>query len=167
MREERKRKPHEDDLECQRIEIEFAIPVFLPQGFLRELDGLLSSAVRMPENQVEGHVHWVSGHGSKPLWSQLDARFLGKTPADDAPETGEPRWDDSVYHIETTCRPLHPGEKDRSQKPNPLLDALKLAQPEFCSTKCPSVFRGPDSARHVPECEAMRAAIQKAEGTHV
>lgn len=99
----RQGEPHEDDVRVQRIEIEFAIPVYLPQGALRELDGLLSSVIRMKMNQLEGHAHWISGYGSKPLWSQADAVFLGKTPADDAPASGEPSFDDSVYHIETTC----------------------------------------------------------------
>jgi hypothetical protein len=40
-----------------------------------------------------------------------------------------------------------------------LLVALKTAQPEFCSMRCPSVFRGPDSARHVPACEEMQSLI--------
>jgi hypothetical protein len=100
---QREAEPHDDDVECQRIEIEFAIPVFIPQAALRELDGLLSSIVRLKTNQLKGHAHWVSGYGSKPLWSQADARFLGKTPADDAPAIGEPSFDDSVYHIETSC----------------------------------------------------------------
>lgn len=100
---QREGEQHEDDVECHRIEIEFAIPVFIPQGALRELNGLLSSIVRMKTNQLKGHAHWVSGYGSKPLWSQADARFLGKTPADDAPLRGEPSFDNSVYHIETSC----------------------------------------------------------------
>lgn len=100
---EREAEPHDDDVACQRIEIEFAIPVFIPPGALRELDGLLSSVVRMKMNQLKGYAHWVSGYGSKPLWSQADARFRGKTPADDAPVSGEPIFDDSVYHIETSC----------------------------------------------------------------
>lgn len=103
IRRLRQAEPHEDDACVQRIEIEFAIPVYLPQGALRELDGLLSSVVRMKANQLHGHAHWVSGYGSKPLWSQSDAAFLGKTPADDAPASGEPRFDESVYYIETTC----------------------------------------------------------------
>jgi len=43
-----------------------------------------------------------------------------------------------------------------------LCAALKLAQPEFCSMRCPSVFRGPDSARHLPECTAMQTIIAEA-----
>lgn len=100
---ERETEAHDDDVACQRIEIEFAIPVFIPPGALRELDWLLSGIVRMKMNQLKGYVHWVSGHGSKPLWSQADATCLGKTPASDAPASGEPRFDDSVYHIETSC----------------------------------------------------------------
>lgn len=45
-----------------------------------------------------------------------------------------------------------------------LLAALRIAQPEFCSMKCPSVFRGPDSERHIPACVEMLAAIDEAEG---
>lgn len=108
---EREAEPHDEDVAVQRIEIEFAIPVFIPHGALRELDGLLSSIVRLKMNQLKGYAHWVSGYGSKPLWSQADARFLGKSVADDAPATGEPRFDDSVYHVETSCRPLMPFEK--------------------------------------------------------
>lgn len=99
----REGEPHDDDLCVHRMEIEFAIPVYFPPGALRELDGLLSSVVRMKMNQLRGHAHWVSGYGSKPMWSQMDAAFLGKTPADDAPLRGEPSFDDSVYHIETSC----------------------------------------------------------------
>ena len=107
----REAEPHDEDVACQRIEIEFAIPVFIPQSALRELDGLLSAIVRLKMNQLKGHAHWVSGYGSKPLWSQADARFLGKAPAGDASPSGEPQFDDSTYYIETSCRPLHPNEK--------------------------------------------------------
>jgi hypothetical protein len=50
-----------------------------------------------------------------------------------------------------------------------LLAALRIAQPEFCSLKCPSVFRTPDSKRHIPACVEMQAAIVEAdcEGTGV
>jgi ribonuclease HI len=110
---ERQGTPDDEDVLVSRLEIEFALPTYLPPGFLRELDSLLSSAVRMKMNQPVGGVHWVSGYGSKPLWSKADARLLGKTPADDAPAVGEPRWDGSVYHIETTARPLSERELEK------------------------------------------------------
>lgn len=55
-------------------------------------------------NQPDGGIHWVSGYGSKPRWSRADAAFLGKSTDPDAPETGEPTFDDEVYHVETTAR---------------------------------------------------------------
>lgn len=55
--------PHEDDQLVSRIEIEFALPAYLPQGFMQDLVA-----------------------------------------------AGEPQWDDSVYHIETSARPNWPGE---------------------------------------------------------
>lgn len=110
---DRQEEPGEDDLCVHRIEVEFAIPVYLPQGFMRDLGDLISAAVRLGQNQPVGGVHWVSGYGQKPLWSKADARFLGKTPADDAADSGEPQWDDSVYHIETYARPKTQKEKER------------------------------------------------------
>ncbi len=106
--------PHEDDLRVERIEINFAIPVFIPSGALQELDALLSAIVKLKANQLAGHVHWVSGYGSKPNWSQADARFLGLPADPDAPATGEPTFDDTVYHVETTCREQHPSEKAKA-----------------------------------------------------
>lgn len=101
----RQGNPSVGDLLISRIEIEFAFPTYCPQGFLRELDNLLSDVVKLKRNQPVNGVHWVSSYGSKPLWSKADALFLGKTTTDDASTTGEPQWDDSIYHIETSARP--------------------------------------------------------------
>ena len=62
----------------------------------------------------------------------------------------------------TTITTEDPCASIRDQR-DKLLACLKVAQPEFCSLKCPSVFRGPDSVRHLPDCERMRAVIEKAE----
>lgn len=120
VNDQRKAQPEEDDNLVSRIEIEFAIPTFLPQGFMQDLDALLSAAVKMKRNQPEGGVHWVSGHGSKPIWSQADAMFLGKSVADDAKAAGEPTFDDSIYHIETSARPyVTEEERARYEKSAP------------------------------------------------
>jgi len=111
---QRKGDPRDDDACVSRIEIEFAIPVFVPVDFMRDLDDLLSALVKLKRNQPVGGIHWVSGCGSKPSWSQADARFLGKSVADDAYATGEPTWDDSIYHVETTAR-LYGSEKERTR----------------------------------------------------
>ena len=97
--------PNDNDSVVSRIEIEFGLPTYLPQGFMQDLHELLSAVVKLKRNQPEGGRHWVSGYGAKPIWSKADARFLGKTPADAAKDSGEPTWDDSVYHIETSVRP--------------------------------------------------------------
>ena len=110
---QRESEPHDDDVAAQSIEVHFAIPVFIPQEALRELDRLLSAVVRLKRNQLQGYVHWVSGYGSKPQWSQADAAFLGQPVDPSAPASGEPTFDDSVYHIETTCRPAYPSERRR------------------------------------------------------
>jgi hypothetical protein len=85
-----------------RIEIDFALPVDLTQDQQRRLGSPLDEIVAA--HQPEDGIHWVSGYGSKPRWSKADAAFLGKTADENAPETGEPAFDDSIYHIETTER---------------------------------------------------------------
>lgn len=94
-----------------RIEIDFAIPVELTREHERFLLGMLDDVCK--RNTPAGHVHWVFGHGFKPLWSQQDALFLGKTPDPNAPEAGEPAFDDSILSIETYCRERYPEEREK------------------------------------------------------
>jgi hypothetical protein len=92
-----------------KIEIEFACPVQLSNDDQKQLFTLASRLARA--HQPEGMVHWASGCGAKPNFSKADGRFLGVEVADDAPEDGEPTWDDEVFHISTTCRQRYEGEK--------------------------------------------------------
>lgn len=39
------------------------------------------------------------------------------------------------------------------------LDYLSLAQPEFCSARCPSVGREGEPIPHLSECESMRSLL--------
>lgn len=87
-----------------RVEIEFALPVKVPSAFILDLHEWLDRLARLPENTPEGHIHWAFGAGSKPLFSQADAAFLGKPADPNAPESGEPGWDDSILYLETACR---------------------------------------------------------------
>lgn len=89
---------------CSRIEIEFGQEVRIPQQYLRRLYDLFDRIVRLPANQPLEGVHWLSGHGCKPIWSQADQRFLGKAVDPHAPESGEPAFDDTTLHFETTSR---------------------------------------------------------------
>lgn len=102
----RRAEPPDDRSPIVRLEVDFAIPVHLSEDQERRLHDLLDEIVDSPWNQLTGWVHWLSGSGAKTNWSQADAAFLG-IPADpDAPETGEPTLDYSVYHFETTARPF-------------------------------------------------------------
>lgn len=100
----RKAPPGEDDLKVERIEVEFAIPIFMTMDQQGRLADLIEEIARAPKNTPENGVHWQSGGGSKPQWSRFDAAFLGKRPAPDAPATGEPTFDDAVLYFETSAR---------------------------------------------------------------
>jgi hypothetical protein len=95
--------------ETKRIEIDFALPVTLTDIETRQLCNLIQVIAK--RHQPEGWVHWQSGCGSKPSFSQADARFLGKEVDLSMPESGEPTFDDSIFYIETTARERYPGEK--------------------------------------------------------
>lgn len=118
---EREAEPGDDDMAVQAIEIQFAIPVFLPPGAVRELHDLISAAVKLKANQIKGHVHWVSGYGSKPIWRcQADQALMG-LPVDPTLPRGpvEPTFDDSVFHIETCCREAYASELERDGRRAP------------------------------------------------
>ena len=87
-----------------RIEIDFGVAVSLPDGWERALDGLVGMVCEQYQRENPTRVMWPSGVGSKPQWSKADAAFLGKGAATDAPESGEPTFDDSVFCIDCTER---------------------------------------------------------------
>lgn len=97
----------------RRIEVEFAIPVELEDIDCRDICEIIERIAR--RNQPEGYVHWQSGSGQKALLSKADSRFLGKEVREDAPETGEPEWDDSVFHVETCFRERYESEKPETE----------------------------------------------------
>lgn len=109
----RKSYPPDDRTPISRLEIDFHIPIFIERNHERELHKLLDKIVRASYNQPVGGVHWVSGYGSKPNWSQADQAFLNQPVNPNAPESGEPTFDDTIYHIETYTRPLT--EKERKE----------------------------------------------------
>lgn len=86
------------------IEAEFSIPTILTRKQERRLVQLLDEIVNEPWNTPVEGVHWMSGGGSKPLWSRTDAMFLGKPIDPNAPESGEPSFDISVWHLESSAR---------------------------------------------------------------
>jgi hypothetical protein len=94
-----------------RIEIDFALPVELTIDEMRALDRLIGHIC--DRECPEGWAFWPAGMGSRPNFSQLDAMFLGKEPNLNAPESGEPTWDDTVYSIDCAARELYPEEIER------------------------------------------------------
>jgi hypothetical protein len=101
---ERLSDPPDDCGEISRIEVDFGIPVHLSVDQDRKFHDLLDEIVNSPWNQPAEGVHWVSGYGSRLKWSKVDARLLGLQFDTDAPEIGEPTYDHSIYHLETTAR---------------------------------------------------------------
>ena len=104
MNDERVQGAPHDACELSRIEVSFALPIYLTQEKQRELIGLIESIVKEPWNQLEEGVHWVSGIGSRPSFSKADAVFLGRPVDPDAPESGEPTFDDAILSIDTCAR---------------------------------------------------------------
>jgi hypothetical protein len=96
--------PDDDAFEVSAFEVSFAIPSVITQEHSRRFAELVSDIVDAPWNQPKNGVHWPSGCGSKPQWSQADQRVLGMPVDPNAPESGEPDFDDSVYFIETCAR---------------------------------------------------------------
>jgi hypothetical protein len=111
-------------MKVKTIEIQFPCEVDTPEGWERALDGLLDIVCKKYQKENPSDVMWPSGHGSKPTFSQADAAFLGKPTKSDAPMSGEPTWDDSVYQISMAVREDYYGDNPH----NPNRDALKAEQ---------------------------------------
>ena len=96
-------------MKIRKIEIQFAIPVDVTDEEMQLLDRITQTIAK--RNQPEGFVHWCAECGSKPNWSKADGRAFGLEVADDAPESGEPTFDDEVLFFATCCRERYEGEK--------------------------------------------------------
>lgn len=97
---------------AHRIEIDFPKTVQLPHDWEYKLNLLVDEVCEHYEKRNPGRVMWPAGHGSKVNWSRMDAAFLGRTPAPDAPIGGEPTYDDDVYEISVSERERYAGEPD-------------------------------------------------------
>ena len=84
----------------QRVEISFAVPVSLPEGWDRVLSTLVGMVCDQYQRDNPERVMWPAGTGCKPMWSKADAAFLGKSAGAGAPDNGEPTWDESVFVID-------------------------------------------------------------------
>jgi hypothetical protein len=100
-------------MQVVKIEVNFAIPVELTDRDMMLIDRIVNDAARRTETAEI--VHWAAHVGCKPNYSKADCRFLGKVPADDAPESGEPTYEDDVFYIETCCRERFESEPFKPQ----------------------------------------------------
>lgn len=87
-----------------KIEIEFAAPVEVPEELEQALAKVVEGVCDKYNADNPDRVMWPFGVGSKPKWSKLDAAFLGKPADPNAPDTGEPTFDDSVFFVECAER---------------------------------------------------------------
>jgi hypothetical protein len=109
--------PPDDRTPIRAIEVSFSIPVWLNSDQEKRLHGLIDEITDSPWNTPVDGVHWLSGYGSRPHWSKADAAFLGREADPAAPESGEPTFDESVLHMETTAREfVSEQERDRVMK---------------------------------------------------
>jgi hypothetical protein len=95
------------------IEITFAIPVKLTRDEEIAFCDLVEKIAR--RNTPKGHVHWQSGVGFKPLWSDADARIFGHPGGRSGQLAGEPSFDDEVLFITTSCRERFPPESSDAE----------------------------------------------------
>jgi len=93
------------------IEIELPFDMDIPVELQIAIDKALTKHLCKPYKETNPtRTMWVFGMGSKPIFSQADSMFLGKPVDPNAPEDGEPEFDDSVFHMEITERGKHPKE---------------------------------------------------------
>ena len=82
-----------------KIEIVFPVPVEFPDGFERRLNELIDTVCKKYEAEHPDRAMWPSGFGFRPNWSKADASFLGMAADENAPESGETTFDETVYHV--------------------------------------------------------------------
>lgn len=96
-----------------KLEISFPCTVDVPEEVIRKIDALVGEVCKLYEAQNPTRIMWPSGHGSKIIWSRIDAAFLGRTAEPDAKASGEPDYDESIYEISVSEREAYEGEREK------------------------------------------------------
>ena len=86
------------------IEISFPVEVDIPMEWELRLSEMVEELCKAYEKERPGRTMWLAGGGCKPQWSKADAAFLGKATTTDAPDHGEPTFDDSTLYFECSER---------------------------------------------------------------
>lgn len=102
-------------MKITQIKINFPCPVEMPEDMGYRLNQLTNEICELYEKANPGRVMWPMSHGCEINWSQSDAAFLGEVPKPDAPPTGEPSYDDSVFCIGVSEREDYAAPKSSPQ----------------------------------------------------
>lgn len=106
--------PDKDASLIERFQADFGLPCLMTQRQQKALYDAIADIVDSPWNQPKDGVHWPAGSGSMPRWSRADAAFLGKPADGEAPASGEPTFDDTVFYIEC-CARAFTGDEERKR----------------------------------------------------
>lgn len=122
-----------DALLTSRIEITFPVPMIFPKDWEQRLADLVNEVCEAYEDEHPDRVMWPAGFGSAPRWSKADAAFLGVEASQDAPESGEPTFDDTTFQISCAEREAYPEDiaarKKRRSHPTAATPASEGWQP--------------------------------------
>ena len=118
-----------------RLTLETTAHFEVSDGAMRMLDAFCFGLCDQFNHANPTMIMWPSSQGARPNWSKQDAAFLGKSTSEDAPDDGEPTFDDSVWQIECTCREDYYG----SNPWNPDKDALREAAAKERKAQTPQV----------------------------
>lgn len=98
----RQAEPSLDDSLFERIEIEFAIPVYLTKEQQRLLHELILGVVSNPANVPLDGVHLLNAHGPKPLFSLEDVEVTGESSKLVA--GSEKLWDETTLYFGSSVK---------------------------------------------------------------
>jgi len=94
-------------LKIQKIEIDFPVPVELPDGFEQTLSSLVGMVCKAYQKENPTRTMWAAGHGFKPT-------FIPMTRKEE--EERGPEFDGTIYHIEVCEQEASEKEMVRRKK---------------------------------------------------
>ena len=109
-------EPAEDDVKVERIECNFAIPVFITQEQQGRLHALMDEIAESPKNTPKEGVHWFSFNGAKLNFSAIDSALLRQPVGSNPPPNGEePEVDETVLCFGTSARSFN-SEREKARE---------------------------------------------------
>lgn len=97
---------------CEKIEVEFGIPITLSRDHHNRLHQLINDIVASPWNQPKNGVHWVGYEGGRLNMSVIDSVLMGRPAGPNPPANGEePECDDTVLVIGAHARGFHDAQE--------------------------------------------------------